>query len=323
MSTQLAGPRRPVRRRFCSNQTRYSFVVEPCPERRSFADPDNELPTRDTGLPELPEIEVLRRSLAPRLLGRTIERIEVLNPSLREPVDGEALSAAATGNRIVGLGRRAKFLLIDLDSPHSLVIHLGMSGRLTLVQDDEPRERHEHLALHLDSGHRLRFRDPRRFGLVLALPTEGILDDRHFNRLGPEPLTNDLDGDLLERAAARRKGPVKGFLLDPRVIAGVGNIYACEALHRAGIHPARSVARIAARRWQRLAEEVRATLEEAIADGGTTLNDFVDGEGKSGYFQVSLAVYGHEGEECARCGRTIRRIVQSGRSTFYCPGCQR
>jgi len=274
-------------------------------------------------VPELPEIEVLRRSLTPRLLGRTILDVAVSNPALREPVDEVRLRSAVSGRRVTGLGRRAKYLLVDLEGASSLVVHLGMSGRLTLAPRATPAENHEHVAFDLDSGERLRFRDPRRFGLVLALPTATLMDDRHFKDLGPEPLGGGLSGELLSSAAARRRGPVKNFLMDGRVIVGVGNIYACEALHRAGIHPSRSVARIARPRWERLADEVRATLEAAIAEGGTTLNDFADGEGNSGYFQVSLAVYDREGEPCRRCGKPIRRMVQAGRGTFYCGGCQR
>lgn len=278
-------------------------------------------------MPELPEIEVLRRSLTPRLLGHEILDVEVANPALREPVDEAGLRAAVRGRRVTGLGRRAKYLLIDVEGDYSVVVHLGMSGRLTVVDDDEPREAHEHVAFRLAEGGRLRFRDPRRFGLVLALPTMGLLEDRHFSSLGPEPLVSGpaggLTGEVLAKAAARRRGPVKNFLMDGRVVVGIGNIYACEALHRARIHPARSVARIARPRWDALAREVRGTLEDAIAQGGTTLNDFADGEGNSGYFQVSLAVYDREGEECSRCGKHLKRIVQAGRSTFYCGGCQR
>jgi len=274
-------------------------------------------------MPELPEIEVLRRSLAPRLLGRTIVDVTVANTALREPVDEPNLRSAVRGRRVTGLGRRAKYLLIDLEGDSSLVVHLGMSGRLTLAAADEPIEKHEHVSFLLDEGDRLRFRDPRRFGLVLALATEGLLEDRHFGGLGPEPLVGGLTGEVLARAASGRRGPVKNFLMDGRVVVGIGNIYACEALYRAGVHPTRSVARIARARWDLLAREACATLEEAIAEGGTTLNDFADGEGNSGYFQVSLAVYDREGEACRRCGKALRRIVQSGRSTFYCAGCQR
>ena len=273
-------------------------------------------------MPELPEVEVLRRSLAPHLAGDVVRGVRVWDGRLREPVDRRGLGRRLRGRRIERLDRRAKYLLVQLEGGQTLVVHLGMSGRLTLVAGDTPREAHEHVGLGLESGRRLRFRDPRRFGLVFALPTAQVAGDRHFAHLGVEPL-DGLDGAVLEAKAQGRRGPVKSFLMDGRIVVGVGNIYACEALHRAGIHPARSVARIASTRWARLAEAVRQTLEEAIRQGGTTLNDFTDGEGNDGYFQVSLAVYGREGQSCPRCGRAIARRVQSGRSTFYCPGCQR
>lgn len=273
-------------------------------------------------MPELPEVEVLRRSLEPALLRRRIEGLRVWNRALREPVDGRRLGRLVSGRRVTGLRRRAKYLLIDLENGATLVVHLGMSGRMTLAPAGEPRQPHEHLTLRLSSGMRLRFRDPRRFGLVFAAATEGLGEDPHFAHLGAEPLGDGFSGELLRAAARGRRAPVKSFLLDGRIVVGVGNIYASEALHRAGIHPRRSVARIGAGRWERLAAAVREVLEEAIRQGGTTLNDFTDGRGESGWFQVSLAVYDREGEPCPRCGAQIRRIVQSGRSTFYCPRCQ-
>jgi len=277
-------------------------------------------------MPELPEVEVLRRSLAP-LVGDTIAAVEVHDPRLREPVDETALQALV-GGRVEELARRAKYLRIHLSRPQwsqgrTLVVHLGMSGRLTLVPGDAPPAPHEHVVFRLGSGKKLAFRDPRRFGLVFAALTPGLDQDPHFVHLGFEPLSDALSGETLRQAAERRRGPVKSFLMDAAVVVGLGNIYATEALFRAGIHPTRSVARISKRRWDRLADSIQAVLRDAIAEGGTTLNDFSDGEGRSGYFQVSLAVYGREGEPCPRCGRTLKRIVQSNRSTFYCPGCQR
>lgn len=277
-------------------------------------------------MPELPEVEVLRRSLAP-LAGERIEGAEVREPRLREPVDEVALRELA-GGRVTALDRRAKYLRIHLERDgwsdgRTLVVHLGMSGRLTLVPGDAPEEPHEHVVFRLASGRELRFRDPRRFGLIFAAPTGGLDEDPHFRHLGIEPLSEALTGAALATAADRRRGPVKSFLMDAAVVVGLGNIYATEALFRAGIHPTRSVARISERRWARLADSIREVLRDAIAEGGTTLADFSDGEGRSGYFQVSLSVYGREGEPCPRCGRTIKRIVQSNRSTFYCPGCQR
>ncbi len=274
-------------------------------------------------MPELPEVEVLRRSLEPVLVGERIERLRVWNPALREPVDSRALARRCKGRRVLGLRRRAKYLWIDLEGDSTLVVHLGMSGRLTLVAAEEPRQNHEHVAFFLESGRRLRFRDPRRFGLVLALPTAGLDGDRHFAHLGVEPLGGELDGDRLRELTVGRRGPVKSFLLNGQIVVGVGNIYASEALFQAGIHPGRSVARISLARWKALADAVREVLSRAIAEGGTTLNDFTDGAGNEGYFQVSLSVYGREGEPCDRCGGPIRRLVQSRRSTFYCPRCQR
>jgi formamidopyrimidine-DNA glycosylase len=274
-------------------------------------------------MPELPEVEVLRRSLKPHLIGDRIARVEVSNPALREPVDVARLRRAARGREVTALRRRSKYLLIDLEGGWTLVVHLGMSGRLTLAAAGTPPEPHEHVAFHLRSGRRLRLRDPRRFGVVFAAKTAELDADPHFAHLGPEPLEPGFSGETLARAAEGRRGPVKAFLMDARVVVGVGNIYASETLHRAGVHPDRSVARISRGRWQRVAESAMAVLRQAISQGGTTLNDFADGEGNSGYFQVSLSVYDREGRPCPSCGRPVRRIVQAGRSTFYCPGCQR
>ncbi len=284
-------------------------------------------------MPELPEVEVLRRSLEPRLLGRRIERVEVRSPALREPLDRRALGRLA-GRRIESLRRRAKYLWVDLEGEWTLAIHLGMSGRFTVVPAAAPVEKHEHLAFHLrppgrsrqgpsrPGRERLRLVDPRRFGLAFALPRRRLASDRHFVHLGVEPLGEELTADYLRSAAGKRRGPIKSFLMDARVVVGVGNIYASEVLWRSRVHPRRSVARVGAGTWGRLREEVRGVLGRAIEEGGTTLNDFTDGEGNAGYFQVSLAAYGREGEPCQRCGRALRRIVQSNRGTFYCPGCQ-
>lgn len=273
-------------------------------------------------MPELPEVEVLRRSLEPLVLGATIEAVEVWNPDLRETVDRRRL-ARCRGGKILAVRRRAKYLLLDLSGDRTLVVHLGMSGRLTLAPASTDRQKHEHVAFQLNTGQRLRFRDTRRFGLVLLRDTAALSSDPHLAHLGLEPLDGDLTGEFLEIRAAGRRSPVKSFLMDGRIVVGVGNIYAAEALHRAAIHPARSVARISRRRWDLLAVAVRDTLSAAIEQGGTTLNDFADALGESGYFRVSLSVYDRQGQACPRCQRGIRRIVQSGRSTFYCPGCQR
>ncbi len=273
-------------------------------------------------MPELPEVEVLRRSLEPRLLRRRVERVEIHRSTLREPIDKRSLRRLE-GRAIESLRRRAKYLLVDFERGLTLVIHLGMSGRFTVVPESEPVAKHEHLAFHLGKSERLRFVDPRRFGLAFALKTAEVEDDRHFTHLGVEPLGPDLTPGCLRDAAVGRRGPIKAFLMDARIVVGVGNIYASEALWRARVHPKRSVSRIGTATWQRLVGEVQGVLSRAIGEGGTTLNDFADGEGNAGYFQVSLAVYGRQGEPCLRCDRTLRRLVQAGRSTFYCPGCQR
>ncbi|MFN7942767.1 MAG: bifunctional DNA-formamidopyrimidine glycosylase/DNA-(apurinic or apyrimidinic site) lyase [Thermoanaerobaculia bacterium] len=273
-------------------------------------------------MPELPEIEVLRRSLEPRLVGRRIERVEVRAKALRERLDRRALGALA-GRRIEALERRSKYLLVGIEGGERLAIHLGMSGRLTLVPGPEPREPHEHLAFHLDRGERLRLRDPRRFGAAFIVARAGLEADPHFVHLGIEPLSPALDGHTLAELARGRRAPAKAFLMDGRRVVGVGNIYATEALFRAGIDPRRSVARLTGERFARLAAAVVEVLEEAIVAGGTTLNDFTDGSGQQGEFQIDLAVYGRAGQPCPRCGRAVRRIVQSGRSSFFCPRCQR
>jgi formamidopyrimidine-DNA glycosylase len=272
-------------------------------------------------MPELPEIEVLRRSLEPHLPGDRIVRVEVRNREMRERVAVRALASLA-GRAIRRLRRRAKYLLIDLEGERTLAIHLGMSGRLTLARATLPPEAHEHVAFYLRSGRKLRLRDPRRFGLVLALPTAGLDRDPHFARLGAEPLEPGFGGSTLAGAAAGRRGPVKSFLMDAGVVVGLGNIYASETLFHAGVHPLRSVARVSAARWDRLAAAAVTVLQQAIAAGGTTLNDFADGEGRSGYFQVALSVYGRDGEPCPTCAHPIRRLVLSGRSTYYCVHCQ-
>lgn len=274
-------------------------------------------------MPELPEVEVVRRSLAPRMVGDVVARIEARAPALREPLDAAALAGDLEGRRVEAVRRRAKYLLVDVEGGQTLALHLGMSGRLTLAEaGGQTGGKHEHLVVHLASGRRLRFVDPRRFGLAFSLPTAAIGADPHFAHLGVEPLGDAFDGAHLRAAARRRRGPVKPFLMDATVVVGVGNIYASEALFAAGVHPQRSVARVAPARWRRLAAAVRETLERAIAQGGSSISDFVDGEGRAGYFQVAFAVYDREGLPCPRCATPVRRLVQAGRSSFYCPGCQ-
>lgn len=285
-------------------------------------------PEYNPAVPELPEIEVLKRSLEPHLVGRLVRSLEVRDIRLREPVRRDLLERHCSGRRILRLRRRSKFFLADLEGGHTLVVHLGMSGRLTLAPRTAEPELHEHVVFALGplgrerKALKLRFRDPRRFGLVLSLETATLDRDRHFAHLGVEPLSADFSGELLAGRAAGRHAPVKSFLMDARNVVGVGNIYASEALYRSGIHPCRAAGRISRSRWDRLARSIVEVLGSAIEQGGTTLNDFSDGEGHAGYFQVVLDVYGREGDPCHRCRSPVRRKVLSNRSTFYCPKCQ-
>lgn len=271
-------------------------------------------------MPELPEVETTRRSLLPHAMGRGIRGVRVRDSRLRWPVPAD-LSRRLRGEEIVDIRRRGKYLLFDLKKGH-LLVHLGMTGRLTVVPADAPAKKHDHLDLVLEGGRSLRYTDPRRFGAVLWLesPAEShaLLKD-----LGLEPLEAEFTGEAMRRRAKGRSVAVKQFLMNGAIVTGVGNIYASEALFHAGINPARSSGRISAARWQRLAEAVRLTLGRAIRSGGSTLRDFASAEGRPGYFQHKHAVYRREGKPCRVCMTPIRALRQGQRSTFYCPQCQR
>lgn len=270
-------------------------------------------------MPELPEVETTRRGIEPHLVGRSIAGTAVREPRLRWPVPVDEVQALA-GARITGVDRRAKYLLVRSDRG-TLMLHLGMSGSLRVVPADTPPAVHDHFDLELDDGRCLRLRDPRRFGSVHVLAAG---DDGHplLDGLGPEPFDARFDGDYLYERARGRRRAVKDFLMDGRIVAGVGNIYAAEALWAAGIHPGRAAGRIARTRYERLARELRGVLERAIAKGGTTLRDFTGADGDPGYFRIALAVYGREGEPCRRCGATLRALDRGQRATAYCPRCQ-
>ncbi len=283
-------------------------------------------------MPELPEVETVRRGLAPVLAGRMIARAEVRRAGLRFPFPPD-MAARLTGRRVEALSRRAKFLLAALDSGETLLIHLGMSGRLliegaetaTLHHARAVPSRHDHVVLHMQDGTRITFNDARRFGVMDLWPTDRLQEHPMLARLGPEPLGNGFHAKALAAALAGRRAPVKTALLDQRVVAGLGNIYVCEALWRAGIHPKRAAGRIGNQRVAALVRAIRAVLEEAIDSGGSTLRDFRAADGELGYFQHAFAVYDRAGRPCPRagCKGKIARIVQGGRSTFYCPRCQR
>ncbi len=269
-------------------------------------------------MPELPEVETTRRGLLP-LLGQTVRSVTLRNPALRWPVPAE-LPACLAGQRLQALERRAKYILARFECG-TLLLHLGMSGRLCLLERAEPPDRHDHLDLVFSGGAVLRLRDPRRFGAVLWL--QGDPQQHPLLRdLGPEPLGKGFDGALLYRASRGRSAAIKTFIMDSRVVVGVGNIYAAEALFRARIHPGIAAGRLGAARCARLAQEIRATLNDALAAGGSSLRDFFGADGNPGYFQQQYFVYGRAGEPCRVCGSTIRNMRLGQRSTFYCPRCQ-
>lgn len=268
-------------------------------------------------MPELPEVETTVRGLSKVLKGRRIAHVEARRGDLRRAFPHD-LGQRLTGARVVGLGRRAKYGLIDTDRGDTLVFHLGMSGHWRV----DPLElgKHDHLILDTDEGRRLALNDARRFGSVDLARTEKLDEFPTFLALGPEP--TEVSGRWLRQRFAGRSAPVKSLLMDQRILAGLGNIYACEALYRARIDPRRPAGRVSPARLDALADAIHAVLEEAIAAGGSTLRDFLGPDGELGYFPARFAVYDREGQPCA-CGGTVRRIVQGGRSTFYCPKCQR
>ncbi len=271
-------------------------------------------------MPELPEVETTRRGLEPHLVGRRIRDVVVRNPNLRWPVPGD-LSQRLRGGKIEAVRRRGKYLLFDVNQGH-LLVHLGMSGRLTIVPEELPARKHDHIDVRFEGRKALRLTDPRRFGAMLWL--EGAAEGHALlKHLGLEPLERGFTGKALHASARGRKVAVKLFLMNARVVTGVGNIYANEALFRAGVHPLRSSGRISPQRWDRIAEAVRATLKHAVEKGGTTLRDFASADGAPGYFLAECAVYGREGKPCVKCRAPIKAVRQGQRSTFYCPRCQR
>ncbi|WP_193177926.1 bifunctional DNA-formamidopyrimidine glycosylase/DNA-(apurinic or apyrimidinic site) lyase [Oricola nitratireducens] len=297
-------------------------------------------------MPELPEVETVRRGLQPVMEGARITQVETRRPDLRFPLP-ENLAAALNGRRIAALGRRAKYLLVELDGGTVLVCHLGMSGSFRIEDElngmapgafHHARSKlaaHDHVVLHIEgpdgSAHRIVYNDPRRFGFMFLTDRASMAAHPHLKGLGMEPTGNALDGKALAATLAGRRTPLKAALLDQRAIAGLGNIYVCEALWRAGLSPKRAAGTLVRKngtpteRCDRLAGAIRAVIADAIAAGGSSLKDYVHADGSLGYFQHSFSVYDREGAPCRRegCGGTIRRIVQSGRSTFYCPACQK
>jgi formamidopyrimidine-DNA glycosylase len=289
-------------------------------------------------LPELPEVETVRRGLAPALAGARLSRVRTNRADLRFPFPARFVQRLE-GARIEQLGRRAKYLLARLDTGETLAMHLGMSGRFTITAGaasgpkepsgfyyaGAPNPAHTHVIFETEAGARIEYNDPRRFGFMTLIASGEIDAHPLFKGMGPEPLGNAFHATHLARAFAGRKQSVKASLLDQRIVAGLGNIYVCEALHRARIAPPRAAGKIAAKRLEDLAQAVRDVLAEAIEAGGSSLKDYAQTDGALGYFQHRFRVYDKEGAPCPRagCAGTVKRIVQGGRSSFYCPVCQR
>jgi formamidopyrimidine-DNA glycosylase len=275
-------------------------------------------------MPELPEVETVRRGLALKMTGRKIVAAELRRQDLRRPFP-PMLARTLTGAAIGKLTRRGKYILIELDDNGTLLLHLGMSGRITAGPADVPHAPHDHVVLTLDDGTVVRFNDARRFGLLDYMRRGEEAAHPLLADMGPEPLEPGFDGKYLAQRLAGKMTPIKAALLDQKIVAGLGNIYVCEALYRAGISPRRLAATVTGVRAGKLATAIKATLSEAIKAGGSSLRDYVQADGELGYFQHQWAVYGHEGEPCpgCTCKEGVRRIVQSGRSTFFCAKKQR
>jgi len=272
------------------------------------------------GVPELPEVETTRRGISPLLEGRRVSTVNIRNPNLRQPIQ-IGLPQRLAGQKLQIVERRAKYLLFRFEVG-TLIVHLGMSGSLRVTEPMTSFRKHDHVEIVFDSAFCLRLHDPRRFGLVLWTEEP---PQRHplLRYLGPEPWDERFNGDYLHTSARRRRAAVKNFIMNNRIVVGVGNIYASEALHRAKVHPNRAAGRISNLRYNAIVLSVREVLKEAVDLGGTTLRDFVQSDGEPGYFRVQLRVYGRKGEPCACANGVIRQVVIGQRSSFYCPHCQR
>ncbi len=272
-------------------------------------------------MPELPEVETVRRGLAPHWIGQRMLRVVVREPRLRWPIPG-VLARRAEHRVVETLERRGKYLIATLDSGDRLILHLGMSGRLWVVDAAEPLRKHDHVDFELASGRIIRFHDPRRFGALL-LWAKGENTHPLLAGMGPEPFSAEFDGDYLYRRSRGRSAPVKSFIMDGRIVVGAGNIYAAEALFRAGIRPQRAAGKLSRADYARLADAVRTVLSEAVTQGGTTLRDFFGADGAAGYFQQALYVYGRAGQPCQICGAPIKLLTIGQRASCFCPKCQR
>ena len=293
-------------------------------------------------MPELPEVETVRRGLEPAMAGQRLIAVEQRRKDLRFPFPAR-FKERLEGQRVTGLSRRAKYLVLHLSSEEALIMHLGMSGRFTVEMGDKTSKPgdfhyettgtspHDHVVFHLENGARITYNDPRRFGFMDLVPSASLAGSKHFKAMGIEPLGNELDGELIQTLFTDKKAPLKAALLDQRLIAGLGNIYVCEALHRSGLSPKRLAGTLSTNRGnmkgkaELLAATIRDVLTEAVQAGGSSLRDYAQTDGSLGYFQHRFRVYDREGEKCptGSCSGAIERIVQSGRSTFYCRTCQK
>ena len=278
---------------------------------------------RDLVMPELPEVEVICQGLAPLVLKRKILSVSYSNKRLRKPFPRARMYRHVEGAFILGVERRAKYILLRLTGKAVMLFHLGMTGKIGIFDRDTPRRKHDHLRFLLDNGKEMRFNDVRRFGCVEVYSEKELLENDPFAGLGPEPFSEDFSADYLLEKARGKKQPLKSFLMDNRVVVGLGNIYANETLFAACLHPQTPVNRLLKMDWQRIVDKSRLILEKAIAMGGSTISDYENVHGEAGYFQLELAVYGRQGQPCPRCGQPIGRTVLAGRATFCCPVCQK
>ncbi|MBL4583273.1 MAG: bifunctional DNA-formamidopyrimidine glycosylase/DNA-(apurinic or apyrimidinic site) lyase [Pseudomonadales bacterium] len=270
-------------------------------------------------MPELPEVETTRRGIEPHIVGCAVDRVTIRQPKLRWPIT-EGLAEIAKGQRLKQVHRRGKYLLLEFDTGH-LLIHLGMSGNLRVLQEATTAQKHDHVDIDFEGGSCLRFTDPRRFGAVLWI--EGAFEQHPLlAKLGPEPLSAEFNAQHLFERSRKRAVPIKNFIMDQAVVVGVGNIYANEALHIAGILPSRKAGSVSLKRYQKLVAAITNTLEKAIEQGGSSIRDFLGNEGKPGYFQQSLQVYGRSGEPCHRCQRNLAEARIGQRQTVFCERCQ-
>jgi len=274
-------------------------------------------------MPELPEVETLCKSMAPFLLDQVIVSVDVRDTRLRWPVVPLDFTKWITGNRVVNMTRRSKYLLWQFDNEATIIFHLGMSGRLGIFSDDTTIEKHTHVIFQLRDRMQVRYRDPRRFGLVEVVPPNELKTWFRFENLGVEPLSKDFGYKYVANLLKKSKKPIKNWIMDAQNVVGVGNIYANEALFRAGIHPTRPAYSLKNDEQRRLVQSVKSVLTAAIDKGGTTLNDFRNAQSEPGFFQLDLSVYQKEGQLCGLCSNIIEKIVMSGRSTFFCPSCQK